>query len=168
MRYTIKQKVISLKETFHVTDEEGAELYEVSGKMISIGHKLTIRDMEGNEVAYIHQKVLSLTPKYFIEIAGQDEMELRSHITLLRPHYTLETPEGDWDIRGDFIGHEYEMKRDGEAVAAVTQKYLTWGDTYVLDVENENDALAALCTMIVIDCVISDTNAAVSRTVAEN
>lgn len=166
MKLALKQKVFSLKETFTVMDEAGESLYEVSGKLISMGHKLTVRDMDGQEVAYIHQKVLSLVPKYFIEADGQEEVELKGHITLFKPHYTLETRQGKWEIRGDFFQHEYDMKRGDEVIATVTRKWLSWGDTYLLDVADDRDALTALAVMLAIDCIDADTNHAQSATVA--
>ena len=113
MKLALKQKVFSMKEAFTVMDEGGAPIYEVAGKLISVGHKLTIRDMEEQEAAYIHQKVPSVVPKYFIEVSGQEEVELKGHLTLFKPHYTLEAPDEKWEIRGDFLAHEYEMKRGG-------------------------------------------------------
>ena len=168
MKLTLKQKVISLKESFTVMDEAGEPVYEVEGKLISVGHKLTVRDMAGSEAAYIHQKFFALTPKYFIEVNGQPEAELKGHITLFKPHYTLETAQGDWDIRGDFAQHEYEMKRGKEVVATVTRQWLSWGDSYLLDVPNDEDAVTALCVMLAIDCVQADTNHAQSATIAES
>ncbi len=168
MKLTLKQKVFSLKERFTVTDEEGNPVYEVAGRLLSWGHKLTLTDMAGNEAAHINQKVISLVPKYFIEIPGQDEMELKGHLTLFKPHYTLQAAGGDWDIRGDFMEHEYEMKRGHAVAASVTKKWFSWGDTYLLDVASEQDALTALCVMLALDCVQQDTNTATSSTIAHS
>ena len=168
MKLVLKQKVFSLRETFTVMDEAGDPVYEVSGKLLSVGHKLTVRDMEGQEAAYIHQKVLSLVPKYFIEINGQEEVELKGHITLFKPHYTLNTDQGKWEIRGDFLAHEYEMKRDGQVAATVTKKWFSWGDCYLLDVADDGDVLTALGVMLAIDCVDSDTNTTQSATIASS
>ena len=166
MKLALKQKVFSLKEAFTVMDEAGEPVYEVSGKLLSVGHKLTIRDMDGGEAAWIHQKVLSLVPKYFIGVSGRTEAELKGHITLFKAHYTLETERGNWEIRGDFLEHEYRMERDGETVAAVTRKWLSWGDTYLLDVADDADVLTALGVMIAIDCINADTNHAQSASVS--
>ena len=167
MKLALQQKVFSLKEAFTVMDENGTPVYEVSGKLLSLGHKLTVRDMEGREAAYIHQKLLSLVPQYFIEESGREEVELKGHITLFKPHYTLELPQGEWEIRGDFTGHEYEMK-DGDRVAAsVSKKWFSWGDTYLLDVADEADTLTALGVMLAIDCIDADRNHAESATIAD-
>ena len=167
MKLALKEKVFSLKEAFTVMNEAGDPVYEVSGKLLSVGHKLTVSDMDGQEVAYIHQKVLSLVPKYFIEVAGQEEVELKGHITLLKPHYTLEAPDEKWEIRGDFTAHEYEMKRGRDVVASVAKQWFSWGDTYLLDVPDDADALPALGVMLAIDCIESDTSRGVSASVAE-
>ena len=69
---------------------------------------------------------------------------------------------------GDFTAHEYEMKCGKEVVATVTKKWFSWGDTYLLDVPDDRDALTALGVMIAIDCIDSDTNHATSATIAES
>ena len=60
------------------------------------------------------------------------------------------------------------MKRGRDVVATVTKKWFSWGDTYLLDVADDGDALTALGVMLAIDCIGSDTNHAVSATVAES
>ena len=94
-------------------------------------------------------------------------MELKGHITLFKPHYTLEAEDGKWEIRGDFMAHEYEMKRGRDVVATVTKKWFSWGDTYLLDVADDADVLPALGVMLAIDCIESDTSRGVSQSVAE-
>lgn len=153
MELVLQQKVFSLHETFTVKDTEGNALYEVKGKLLSIGHKLTVSDMEGQPVMHINEKVLSLPTKYTLETEDGRELEMHSHITLLRAHYTLETPNGDWEIRGDFTDHNYTMHCGDQLIAAVNQKIFSWGDCYEISVVNDADAMYALGVVLAIDCI---------------
>lgn len=162
MKLCMKEKVFTLRDRFTITDEAGNDVYQAEGKLLSIGHKLTVSDMAGNEVLYIHQKVLTLLAKYFIEPAGQPEAELKAHFSPIHHRYTLETADGDWEISGDFLQHEMEMKRGEETIATVTKKWFSWGDTYVLDVPDERNLMPALGVVLAIDCINDDTTAAVA------
>ena len=160
MQLVLKKKAVSLKECFTVTDAQENALYNVEGKAFSWGHQLDVTDASGARVAHIRQKLLALTPHYFITLDGGEEMELKGHLTLIHPHYTLETPEGDWEVRGDFTQHEYTITRGEETVASVSQKWFAWGDTYLVDVAEDKNAVPALCVMIALNCVDADTIAA--------
>ena len=122
MKLVLKEKAFSLKERFNVTDEEERTLYTVEGKLFSWGHQLDITDVSGAHAAHIRQKVLALLPRYFIACDGMEEMELKGHLNIIHPHYTLETPDGGWEVRGDFLQHEYTIKKGEEEIAAVTKK----------------------------------------------
>lgn len=161
MKILLKQKVISFKNKFNALDENGEPLFYIEGKVLSLGHKMTVTDNAGNEIAHINQKLLSLRPKYYIT-AGDSEYEFKQNFTLLKPHYTLFTDSGEWDIRGDFTEHEYKMTCNGTEIASVSKKWFSWGDCYMLDVNDDSHALAALCVMIAIDCINDDSAAAAS------
>ena len=68
------------------------------------------------------------------------------------------------EIRGSFTQHDYTMTCGGETVATVAQAWFAWGDTYALEVANDADALTALCVLLAIDCVNSDTTVAAGAT----
>ncbi len=160
MQLVLKKKAVSLKERFTVTDAQENALYNVEGKTFSWGHQIDVTDASGARVAHIRQKLLALTPHYFITLGGGEEMELKGHFTLIHPHYTLETPDGDWEVRGNFTQHEYTITRGEETVASVSQKWFAWGDTYLVDVAEDKNAVPALCVMIALNCVDADTIAA--------
>ena len=76
------------------------------------------------------------------------------------PHYTLETPDGDWEVRGDFLHHEYTIQKGEETIATVTKKWLSFGDSYTLDVAEDKNVVPALCVMVALDCIFEDGAAA--------
>ena len=156
MKLVLKEKVFALKERFNVTDEQEQPLYSVEGKFFSWGHQFDIEDASGAHMAHIKQKVFALLPRYFITCDGMEEMELKGHLNIIHPHYTLETPDGDWEVRGDFLQHEYTIRKGEEEIATVTKKWFTWGDTYLLDVAEDKNVVPALSVMIALDCIFED------------
>ena len=127
MKLVLKEKVFTLKERFNVTDEQEQPLYSIEGKFFSWGHQFDVEDASGTHVAHIQQKVLALLPRYFITCDGMEEMELKGHLNIIHPHYTLETPDGDWEVRGDFLHHEYTIQKGEETIANRRQEVvLLW------------------------------------------
>ena len=160
MKLVLKEKVFALKERFNVTDEQEQPLYSVEGKFFSWGHQFDIEDASGAHMAHIKQKVFALLPRYFITCDGMEEMELKGHLNIIHPHYTLETPDGDWEVRGDFLHHEYTIQKGEETIATVTKKWLSFGDSYTLDVAEDKNVVPALCVMVALDCIFEDGAAA--------
>ncbi|MEG2165049.1 MAG: LURP-one-related family protein [Ruthenibacterium sp.] len=162
MKLYIKQKVFSIRDKFFVANENAENLYQVTGKIFSLGHKLTVQDMQEKEVVTIHQKVLSFLSKYFIASEGK-EVEIERKISIV-PHFAVK--ELDWDIKGNFLDHDYAITKDETAVATIKQKWISWGDSYEIDVVNDADVLDVLGVVIAIDCINADINAATDTAVS--
>ncbi len=153
MKLYIKQKVFSWKDKFKVFDEQGSEKYYIEGEFISLGKKLHIYDLQGNEVAFIAQKVFSFLPRYFVYINGTEVAEIVKQFSFLRPKYSIEGL--GWEISGDFFAHDYEITKNGRRIVTINKQWMTWGDCYELDIENESDEKVALGVVLAIDCVLA-------------
>jgi uncharacterized protein YxjI len=149
----IKQKVFSWSDKFAVWDESGQERWHAQGEIFSWGRKLHVCDVQGREAAFIRQKLLSLLPRYFIEIGG-GVYTLTREFTLLKPRYSLENT--NWTMSGDFWQHEYEIANGTECVMRMSKHWLTWGDSYELDIPRPENELLALCVALVMDCMNAD------------
>lgn len=154
MKLFIKQKVLSFKDKFTVKNEAGADKYNVEGKLISVGKKLRVTDSTGNEVAYIEQKVMSLKPKYKVYQNDKVVAEIVKEFTLLKPKYSILGP--DWKIEGNFWGHEYQITQQGKPIVSISKALLSWGDSYLLDIQDTADEVLALSCVIAIDCAMAD------------
>ncbi len=158
MKLYIKQRVFSWKDRFKVFDAQGNERYNVEGELISFGKKLHIYDIRGNEVAFIAQKVFSFLPKYFVYIGGSQVAEIVKQFTFFRQKYTIEGL--GWEIDGDFFAHNYCINKNGRRIVTINKQWMTWGDSYELDIENESDEIVALAVVLAIDCVLASQAAA--------
>lgn len=160
MELYMKQKVFSWGDKFTVTDASGEVLYYVEGEMFTLGHKLHIFNARHEEVAFLHQKLLSLKARFFVTVDGEEVAEVEREITLLHPKYVVKGP--DWEVKGDVLGHDYTITKDGGTVATMHWKWMAWGDSYVIDVADPANEVLALATVLAIDAVNFDINSSES------
>lgn len=162
MKLYIKQKVFSWGAKFTVKDENGSDRYFVQGEVFSWGRKLHVTDLTGREVAFIQQKVFSFLPKYHVFVNGEQIAEIVKEFTFLRPKYRIEGL--GWDINGDFWSHNYMISRNGNPIVTIQKEWMTWGDSYELDIADSRDEIVALAVVLTIDCVMASQAAASAST----
>ena len=151
MRLLIKQKVFSLTDSFNVYDENENIKYTVKGEFFSLGKKLHVYDASGNELGMVRQKILTLLPMFFIEINGVEVGTISKGFSFFKDNYEVDYK--GWDVRGDWFDWDYEVYRGDYKVLDIQTKLLSWGDTYIVDVKNNEDELAALMLVLAIDAV---------------
>ena len=151
MNLYLKQKMFSLHDKFTVFDENEVPLYTVEGKVISAHNKHSIFNNAGEEVANISRKIISLTNRFFIERPLGQVYEMNGKIAFAHEVYVF--PELGWELRGKFLQHDYTFTKDGQEIASVHEKWLSWGDTYEIAVKEGIDEVLVLAVMICIDIV---------------
>ena len=162
MKLYIKQKVFSWGAKFTVKDETGNDRYFVQGEVFSWGRKLHVTDTDGKEVAFIQQKVFSFLPRYFVFVDGEEVAEIVKEFSFLRPKYSIEGL--GWEINGDFWSHNYMITRNETPIVTIRKEWMTWGDSYELDISDPRDETVALAVVLTIDCVMATQAAAASAT----
>ncbi|MBR2868753.1 MAG: LURP-one-related family protein [Clostridia bacterium] len=160
MKLYIKQKVFSWGAKFTVKDEAGNDRYFVEGEVFSLGKKLHILDSGRNEVALIQQKLFSFLPRYFVYVNNVEIAEIVKEFSFFRPRYSIEGL--GWEIEGDFWSHNYAITRDGKPIVTISKEWMTWGDSYELDIADPRDEIVALAVVLTIDCVLAAQAAASS------
>ncbi len=165
MKLYIKQKVFSFKDRFTVKDGNGEDRYFVEGKLISVGKKLTVTDAAGNEVAFVRQKVMTLLPKFIVEINGEEVAAIKKKLSFLKPKYEVEGL--DWNVEGDFFSHDYSITENGNVIASIHKRWMSWGDSFELDISDNADEVMALAVILAIDAVM-DAAASASASVSSS
>ena len=156
MKLYIKQKVFSWGDKFTVKDETGRDKYFVQGEVFSWGKKLHVLDMYGNEVAFISQELFTWMPKYKVSIGGREVAAVRKEFTFLRPRYVIDGL--GWEVSGSFWEHNYQVTRNGMPIVTIAKEWMTWGDTYELNIADPRDEIIALAVVLTIDCVVEQQN----------
>ena len=149
MRLLFKQRLFSWFDSYDIYDEDGNTVYTVKGQL-SWGHCMKIFDAHGNEIGMIQERVLTLLPKFEIYLGGNYVGCIRKEISFFKPVFDIDY--SGWHVEGDFFEWDYNiLNSSGGCVARVSKELLKWTDTYVIDVNNPQDALGALLLVLAID-----------------
>ena len=162
MKLYIKEKVFTWGDQFTVKDERGNDRYVVEGEVFSWGKKLHVYDMIGREVAFIKQEVWSFLPRYYVFCGDRQVAEIKKEFTFFFPKYRIDGL--GWEIDGSFMAHEYEITQSGRTIVSIRKEWMTWGDSYELNITNPSDEIVALAVVLTIDCVMEAAAAAASST----
>ena len=160
MKLYIKEKVFSWGDKFTIKDAYGEDKYIVEGEVFTFGKKLHVYDRSGREVAFIKQEVWSFLPRYYVFCGDRQIAEIKKEFTFLFPRYTIEGL--GWEIDGSFMAHDYQITKQGRKIVTISKEWMTWGDSYELDIADPADELVALAVVIAIDCVTEASSAAAS------
>lgn len=153
MKLYMKQKVFSIKDRFYIKDEFEKDRYYVEGEFFTIGKKLHLYDMNGNELAFIQEKVLTILPRFYVYMNGRDVAEIVKEFTFFKPKYSINGL--GWNVEGDFWSHDYSVTSQGRNVAEVHKAWLSWGDSYEIDINNSEDEVLTLAVVLAIDAVLN-------------
>ena len=124
----------------------------MEGEVFSFGKKLHIYNMAGREVAFIKQEVWSWLPRYYVFVNGREIAEIKKEFTFLFPKYSIEGL--GWQCDGSFWEHNYEITKNGLPIVTIEKEWMTWGDSYELDIRDPADEIVALAVVLTIDCCV--------------
>ena len=151
LKLYIREKVFSWGDRFTVKDDAGRDKYVIQGEVFSWGKKLHVYDMLGKEVAFVKQEVWSFLPKFYVFCGGRQVAQIRKEFTFLFPKYSIDGL--GWEINGSFWEHEYEILQGGRTIVTISKEWMTWGDSYELNIADPAHEIVALAVMLTIDCV---------------
>ncbi|MBU3184425.1 LURP-one-related/scramblase family protein [Clostridium estertheticum] len=156
MKFYIKQKIFSIGDNFSIKNFSGNDMFKVEGKIFSIGNKLRIYDMKDNEIVYIEQKLFKLLPEYNIYLNGNYAAKVKKEFTFFSNRFHIESNMGDYEIEGDFLAHDFSIVKNGKSIAQINKRWVSWGDTYEIDINESENHVFVLAMVIVIDQVLYD------------
>lgn len=152
MTLYMDQKVFSWSDKFSIKDANNNPRYFVEGELFSWGHKLHIYNTAGDEVAFVSQKVMTFKPKFEVIINGETVVEVVKEFSFFTPRYTLLGT--DWTVDGDFFSRSYEISCGNSFVASIKKAWLSWGDSYEININDNINEILVIATVLAIDCVL--------------
>lgn len=149
MKLLIKQRVFSWSDSYDIYDEDGNKRYFVKAEVFALGHQLHVYDAAERELGMVKQRLMVFQPTFDIEVGGAPKGSIRKKLTFFKPKYEMDY--NGWNCEGDFLAWDYDVYAAGRTVVHISKEPLHWGDTYVLNIADPADELAALMLCIAID-----------------
>ncbi len=153
MKLYIKQKVFSWGDKFTVRDESGEDRYYVEQELLTWGKTLHICRMTGEVAATLKRQVWTWMPKFQVFCGERMVAEIRKEFSFFTPRYVVEGL--GWEIEGEIWAHDYRINEYGRPIASISKKWMTWGDSYELNILDPAMEIVALAVVLAIDCVQS-------------
>jgi uncharacterized protein YxjI len=158
MRYLMRKQLFAIGDDYWVEDESGQRVFKVDGKVLRIRQTFVLEDASGAEVATIRKKLVAVRETMDVEYGGQVVARVRrAMFSPFRQRFHVEVAgEPEMVVQGNITDHEYEVQRDGAAVAEISKRWFSLRDTYAVDVApNENVALV-LAVTVAIDWMVHE------------
>ncbi len=153
MRYLMRKHLFSIGDDFWIENENGQRVLRVDGKVLRLRKTFVLEDAEGREVATIRKKLVALRDTMDVERGGELVAVVRRALFApFRQRFDVDLgSEGELVIQGNITDHEYDVKRDGTTVAAISKRWFSIRDTYAVDVSSDEDAGLVLALTVAVD-----------------
>ncbi|MDN7242526.1 LURP-one-related family protein [Planococcus sp. N028] len=152
--FYMKQKVFSLSGKFTVKDQQENDAYYVEGSFMQIPKTFSIMNTKRESVALITKKVFSLLPKFFVEVNGREVLTITKEFSFFKARYAIDA--AGIEVHGNWWDMDFQVLQHGEVIGKVNKEWFTWGDSYKVQVLNEEIEAIVIALVVAIDCVKAD------------
>jgi uncharacterized protein YxjI len=159
MKLYIRQRIFSLGDKYDVYDAEENVVFDVKSELFTIGAKLHLCDVNGNELYFIRRKFTFMLAQYEIYQNNILCAVISQEFALFRSKLNVESSLGNFEIDGDLFSMDYDIIKNGQYFGSIHKKWLSWGDSYELDIPDEENAGFICALVIAIDnCLHNENN----------
>lgn len=146
-----------LNYKFEIRDEAGNVCYKAATVTESLTrHNAKLFDAYDNEIIKVsQQKKLTLSAMNFdlLNSAGQIVCEAIQKVKFVT--FTYDLKPLDINIAGNFIKMTFDFTRNGQPIAHVRKKFMTWGDCYEVEMYDPSLEVIFLASVLMIQLVIA-------------
>ncbi len=151
MKVYVKNKIVSLRGSSLVLDENKNPVYKVVGKLFSIRHKKRIYDMQKNLLFVVRNKFWRfLYPSSFVLSPDNEKICRVKRKVNLKHNYIVEGYKDEISIDGSFWGLEMRINRNGQQIGTLRRNITFIADSFELEGE-ESDIPFLVALVIAID-----------------
>lgn len=158
MKLYIKQKVFSIGDKYNVYDANENLVFKIQGEIFTLTSKMHLLDTMERELFFIRKRITLFLANYEIYQNNMLTATVCQEWSFFRPKLRVDSAYGSYQIQGDFLSLDFQIIKDGLYLGSVSKKWLSWGDSYELDIPNTEDAAFVVALVVAIDNCIHNEN----------
>lgn len=149
MKLLFKQRAFSWFDSYDIYNEYGETIFTVEGQL-SWGKCLHILNNRGEHIGTVQEKVWTFLARFELYAYGEYLGNLCKEFTFFTPRFTLDC--SDWEVTGNYMEWDYTIQSPSRGpIAVITKELFQWTDTYIIEVNDPQNALCALMVVLAID-----------------
>lgn len=94
---------------------------------------------------------------------GQEVLTIKKELSFIKARYKIDA--AGIDVHGNWWEMDFQVLQYGEVVGKVSKEWFTWGDSYKVQILNEEMESIIIALVVAIDCVKADQAATSSAAV---
>jgi len=154
-RLCVSEKLLSLKERFHITDEAGRVLYECTWMFAGIKPRWKLWQA-GREVAEFRKKYFTWAPTWRVTTIHGD-FRLRRRLFSLRRRVIVEGgPHDGAELTGGLFGMTFRLTLRGETIAEGHRELISLRDRHHADLLKETPEAELLTALLLAHLLVTD------------
>jgi uncharacterized protein YxjI len=151
--YYLKQRIFSIVDNYTIFDGFQNPLYHIQGMFLSLPKRHEITDAKTGQLLYtLKRPILSLLPRFeLIDATDNTVAVVQKMFTFFVSRIEISSDYGEYSVYGDILAHDFRIEKDGHVVVEVHKKWLSWGDVYEIDVDDNQNQEFLLAMIVAID-----------------
>lgn len=155
--FQLKQKAWTFRNTYEIKNDSGGVAYRIKAKAFSVSKKFNFEDEDGHQLLLIKKRFIGFKPQYKIIRDGEVVAKVEKKWSVWKSKFRVDLPgPNDLIVEGKFWKREYKFERKGRKIAEVSKRFWSWADTYGVEIDEGEDVVLILATVICIDLFLKD------------
>lgn len=149
----LKQKVFKITDHYPILDKNQQVVYKVDQDFRLIGNTVHVSRANGERIFTINKKVIALLPQFTVDFTDGSSLLIKQRLTFLRRKIDIKSSTMNLVVEGNWLDLNFTVYKDGQAIGHLKKAWISWGDTYQLQILDPSYEVLFVAIVIAIDAL---------------
>lgn len=157
MKLYLKQEVFTFLDSYNIYDENQMVAYKVKTRIYKFPPGFDIISCSGDVIFTVSRLFRFFVKKYEILHNDIKVATIEQRFSFFERAFDITTATGDvFSVDGDYFAWNFTITKNGMPYASVKKAFLSWGDSYEIEVYDDRECAFATALVVAIDDTFHD------------